>query len=96
MVLGVFEVEATKDGALVTVNTLDELSYRIYSNFGHDFLDPVPQGTFLVARVVPLGEDWLISGAVSVLPAEERPWRGGRSSLAQRRTVDRTRPAGPV
>ena len=62
MVEGFFEV-AGKDGPdLVTMKVIDDLEYRIRANVGPSVFDRFPVGSFLIARVVPLGESWLISG----------------------------------
>jgi hypothetical protein len=69
---GPFEVTGRADQALVAVNLIDELEYRIRANVGPAIFDNFPPGSFLVTRVVPVGDEWLISGQPVSLPAEQR------------------------
>jgi hypothetical protein len=69
---GVFEV-ARRDGeALLVVNLVDDLTYRAHSNAGPGFFRQLPRGSFLNTRLVPLGDEWLISGMPSMVPASAR------------------------
>jgi hypothetical protein len=68
---GIFEVAGKERDAVLLLNVIDELTYRTRSNLG-GMLRPVRKGMFVVGRVVPLGDDWLMSGYLSVLPASER------------------------
>ena len=51
---------------------MDELTYRVRSNMGSGVFRQMPRGSFIGARVVPVGDEWLISGIVSVFPAVNR------------------------
>ena len=64
VVEGYFEVEGVQGQALVTTNLVDELVYRIHSNMGVGLFERTPPGSFLVARVVPVRDDWLFSGSM--------------------------------
>ena len=72
VVEGIFRVQRRDGDALVTVNLVDELTYRVRSNRGPAALAPMRRGTFLIARLVPIGEEWLLSGASTVLPKASR------------------------
>ncbi len=69
VVEGIFEVQRRDGEALVTVNLVDELPYRVRSNLGPAVFSRMPRRSFLVTRLVPIGDEWLLSGATSVLPA---------------------------
>ena len=72
VVEGIFEVERHDGDAAVMVNLVDELTYRVRSNAGPQLLEQLAPETILWARVVPLGEDWLLSGALTAAPFEAR------------------------
>jgi hypothetical protein len=72
VVEGVFDVNGKDRGALVLVNFLDELTYRARSNLGPRAFRPLKKGMLLVARLVRVGEDWMISGNPGVYPASAR------------------------
>jgi len=69
VVEGLFEVQRRDGEALVTVNLIDELPYRLRSNVGPSVFSQMPRGSFVITRLVPIGDEWLISGATNVLPA---------------------------
>jgi hypothetical protein len=46
--------------------------YRAQANVGPAIFRQMPRGSFLVARLVPLGDEWLLSGASTLLPAAGR------------------------
>jgi len=69
VVEGILEVQRRDGEALVTVNLVDELPYRVRSNLGPAVFSRMPRRSFLVTRLVPVGDEWLLSGATSVLPA---------------------------
>lgn len=69
---GVFEVRRREGAVLVAVNLIDDLTYRIRSNMGPSIFASVPRGSFLITRIVPVNDEWLLSGASSVLPASSR------------------------
>ena len=72
VVEGVFAVERREGEALIAKNLIDELSYRVRSNMGPGVFSRTPAGSFLIARLVPVADEWLISGFISVLPASRR------------------------
>jgi hypothetical protein len=72
VVEGTFEVTGRADAVLIAVNVIDDLEYRIRSNAGPEVFDHFPPGSFLLTRVVPLGEEWLMSGQPMTLGADQR------------------------
>ena len=72
VVEGIFRVQRRDGDALVAVNLVDELTYRVRSNRGLAALASMRHGTFLITRLVPIGGEWLLSGASTVLPAASR------------------------
>lgn len=72
VVEGVFEIRERVGDAIVAVNLVDELTYRIRTNAGSGALAPMRPGLFMTARIVPLGGDWMLSGAQTLFRASER------------------------
>lgn len=72
VVEGLFEVKRRGGETVLLHNLVDDLTYRARANVGPAIFRQMPRGTFLVARLVPLGDDWLLSGASTVLPAAGR------------------------
>ena len=72
VVEGIFAVTRRDGGTLVMVNLVDELTYHAVSNMGPASVRPLQPGTFLIGRLVPVGDEWMMSGVSSVLPAERR------------------------
>lgn len=72
VVEGVFEVRGKDKDGVILFNLVDELTYRARSNMGKSAFRPVRKGMFLICRLVPLGEDWLVSANISLFPAEAR------------------------
>ncbi|MER7334807.1 MULTISPECIES: hypothetical protein [unclassified Micromonospora] len=72
VVQGPFEVQGRDGAALVVVNLVDELTYRVRSNMGPSVFRRSPRRSFLLARLVAVGEEWMISGPMSVWRAQER------------------------
>lgn len=68
VVEGTFEVRSVRAGVLQAHNLIDDLPYRIRSNAGSDALRPLRPGTFVITRIVPLADDWMISGACASFP----------------------------
>ena len=71
-IISVFEVEQLEEDALIGVSLVDDLTYRIYSNMGREFLRQVREGSFLYGRVAPIGGDWLISGVCTPISARDK------------------------
>jgi hypothetical protein len=70
---GVFEVlEPYGDDGVISINHVDELTYQIRSNMGPAGIKPLTvPGTIMVGRIVPVGDDWMISGSSAAIPAEQ-------------------------
>jgi hypothetical protein len=69
---GLFEVKRRDGEAVLLHNLVDDLTYRAHANVGPAIFRQMPRGSFLVARLVPLGDEWLLSGASTLLPAAGR------------------------
>jgi hypothetical protein len=72
VVEGIFEVRERDGAALVVENLIDDLTYRVRSNAGTAVFRQMPRRSFVVTRLVPIGDEWLISGATNVFPARYR------------------------
>ena len=72
VVEGMFEVQCRDGDALVVENLVDELTYRVYSNMGPSVFRPLEPGGFMIGRLVPVGSEWLISGAFAWYPKSDR------------------------
>lgn len=72
VVQGPFEVQRRDGPALIAVNLVDELTYRIRSNAGTSVFRRMPRGSFLITRIVAVGDEWMLSGPTSVLRPAER------------------------
>lgn len=72
LVQGIFEIRERDGDALVVVNLVDELTYRVRSNMGPEAIEPLPVGGFLVGNIAPVGDDWMMSGAHTAHGADER------------------------
>lgn len=64
VVEGIFEVTGRDDVSLRTVGLVDDLTYRVRANVGPSFFEHFPDGSFLITRLVPCEDEWLISGPV--------------------------------
>jgi hypothetical protein len=71
VVESVFEVGDFDGKAVWMTNLVDELSYRVWSNMGPAGFERLRPTTFAVMRLVPVLDQWLISGPGLVLPADE-------------------------
>jgi hypothetical protein len=62
-VQGVFRIgdRCCRDG-VTAFNHVDELTYRIRSNMGPEGTEQLTPGTIMVGGIVPVGDDWMISG----------------------------------
>lgn len=69
---GVFEIEHMADGALHTVNVIDDLPYLIRSNMGAEGFAPLAGQPLLVTAVVPVADVWMVSGPMAGCPASDR------------------------
>ncbi|WP_158550771.1 hypothetical protein [Geodermatophilus sp. TF02-6] len=72
VVSGVFEVQRRDGPALILVNLVDDLTYRARSTSGRSVLRRMPKRSFLLTRLVAVGDEWAFSGPTSVLRPAER------------------------
>ncbi len=72
VVEGIFQIQRPEGEALVVVNLIDDLTYRVRSNMGPAVFARMQPGSFLVARLVPVSDEWLLSGTMSTIPAADR------------------------
>jgi hypothetical protein len=72
VVEGIFAIRGRDGDALLGDNLVDERVYRIHSNMGPAVFERMPSGAFLIARLVPVEDEWLLSGLSSILPAADR------------------------
>lgn len=71
-VFGVFQVVRRKGDTLTLMNLVDDLSYTTYSTMGAAALRPATPGRYVLTRVVPIGNDWVLSGIQSLYPKTDR------------------------
>lgn len=69
---GIFRVRRRDGEAVELVNVLDELTYRVWSNIGPHILRALRPGTFLLTRILPVGHDWVLSGATHLFSPNQR------------------------
>ncbi len=72
VVEGVFEIRERDCEAIITINLIDELTYRVYSNADPVALAPMKPGCFMIARIVPIETGWMLSGTQQTLDASQR------------------------
>lgn len=72
VVAGVFEIREQAEDSITATRLGDDRTYRIRANAGPAALAPMRPGCFITARIVPVGEDWMLSGAQQLYPASER------------------------
>src|SRR3954447_20658597 len=72
VVTGVFEVQRRDGDALIGTNLVDDLTYRMRANAGPSVLRRMPKGSFLLTRLVAVGDEWMFSGPTNVLRKAER------------------------
>ena len=72
VVEGVFEIRERDGEAVIAVNLIDELTYRVYSNAGPVALASMEPGCFMIARIVPIGVGWMLSGTQQTFDASQR------------------------
>jgi hypothetical protein len=68
----VFEVQRRDGPALILVNLVDDLTYRARSTVGPRVFRHMPRRSFLLTRLVAVGDEWMFSGPTSVLRPAER------------------------
>lgn len=67
----ILRAERVDGEALIATNLVDDLTYRVRANTGPQFFDRVLPGSFLEARLTPLQDEWLLSGASAFLPKSD-------------------------
>ena len=72
VVEGVFEIRERDGEAVIAVNLIDELTYRVYSNAGPVALASMEPGGFMIAGIVPIGAGWMLSGTQQTFDASQR------------------------
>ncbi len=72
VVEGIFAATARDGAELVLDNLVDELTYRTRSNKGPAALDVIQPGAFIIARVIPVGDRWVLSGSLQIFPKANR------------------------
>jgi hypothetical protein len=72
VVSGPFEVQRRDGPALILVNLVDDLTYRARSTVGPSVFRQMPRRSFLLTRLVAVGDEWMFSGPTSVLRPAER------------------------
>ncbi|WP_212995527.1 hypothetical protein [Winogradskya consettensis] len=72
VVQGPFEVLRRDGPALLVQSLVDDLTYRVRSNMGPGIFRRTPRGSFLIARLVAVGDEWMLSGPITLLRAAER------------------------
>jgi hypothetical protein len=68
---GIFEIRRADRDALVLLNLLDDLEYRVYSNMGPAAFRRLPEDGFVHTRLVairPAPGAWLVSGSMWAYP----------------------------
>lgn len=67
-----FEIENREGDTLRAMDLINDLVYRIRPNMGPEFLDQIPVGGFIHARILPVGDEWMFSGTVGSYPTAAR------------------------
>ncbi len=71
-VQGIFEItEPYGVDGFLAFNHVDELTYRVRSNMGAEGVEALTPGTIMVGGIVPVGDEWMISGTPAAFPAEQ-------------------------
>ena len=73
VVAGVFEIREQAGDSITATSLGDDQTYRIRANAGPAALAPMRPGCFMTARIVPVGDDWMLSGAQQLYADSERP-----------------------
>jgi hypothetical protein len=72
VVEGMFEVTGKDRDAVSLLNLLDELTYRARSNVGGRAFRQLKKDMIVICRLVSVGDDWMISGHMTIPPASLR------------------------
>jgi hypothetical protein len=69
---GMFEIDDQyRDDGVIAFNHIDELTYQIRSNMGQRGIERLTRGSIMIGRVVPVGDDWMMSGGSAVVPPDQ-------------------------
>jgi hypothetical protein len=72
VVEGIFEVQRRRGNVLILDNLIDDVTYRVRSNMGPAVFRRMPRRSFVISRLVPVADEWLLSGMTNTLPARDR------------------------
>ena len=64
VVEGIFEVVRRDGDVLIVTNLIDELTYRVRSNMGGEAFRVFRPRSYMIARFVPMGGEWMVSGVI--------------------------------
>jgi hypothetical protein len=64
VVEGIFEVGWRDGEVLIVTNLVDDLTYQVHSIMGGDMFRVLRPRSYMVARLVPIGSEWLVSGVI--------------------------------
>ncbi|MDN5797867.1 MAG: hypothetical protein L0H79_19270 [Intrasporangium sp.] len=70
---GYFEILDNGHDQVLLINLLDELTYTCYASMGGASVAALEPGGFVMTRVLPVGDQWLLSGSQRYFPATTRP-----------------------
>ncbi|HZM83439.1 MAG TPA: hypothetical protein VFC19_47600 [Candidatus Limnocylindrales bacterium] len=69
---GIFEIIGRDGPVLRTVNLVDDLPYRIRANVVGSIFDRMAAGSYIGGRIVPVHDDWLLSGFTAYYAARDQ------------------------
>jgi hypothetical protein len=72
VVEGIFEVVRRDGDVLIVTNLIDELTYRVRSNMGGEVFRAFRPRSFMIARFVPIGSEWLVSVVIHPIGRDGR------------------------
>ena len=72
VVEGIFEVGHRDGEVLIVTNLVDELTYRVRSNMGGEVFRVLRPRSHMIARLVPMGSEWQVSGVIHPIPRSGR------------------------
>jgi hypothetical protein len=72
VVEGIFEVGRRDGDVLIVTNLVDELTYRVRSNMGGEVFRVLRPRSYMIARFVPVGSEWLVSGVIRPIARNRR------------------------
>ncbi|HEY7030864.1 MAG TPA: SEC-C domain-containing protein [Thermomicrobiales bacterium] len=68
---GIFRIDEKNEDSVDTYNLVDDLTYRVFSNVGPEFVDQVEIGWHFLGRLARIRGDWIVTGGVIPYPADE-------------------------